>query len=353
MPSPWNGQFRAADKFLCHMRLFRDSLGTDPKGLPDASEDLQRFLKSSEVYFVNSIKQLLELDIENSNSITKPEDGTLPALIKEARNEDLDTPPIARTGHFAYGLLDLVQQHWAKPDAIDLAIYVAKTTSHTFLRRKALEVLYNIGRSDLEKIEARIKRDIGSETPIKGWIGVKRRGEEFDKFKGDFPPITVDYFPPITQSRLNTLVLSLEELLVCPPASSKEKDIVQLVPCGHCRQRFAWSTGPMYCDICHTAIQDISPRWPAGRISDIIIELKTECLSYRHDDKPTQQEKTSLVRTFSEPPQAPRPRIDPSRLFKRPNLARRGSQDLYDPERSLIQLTQASLNAGNSISRLF
>src|SRR5204863_2525999 len=127
---------------------------------PDTVEDLKRFLKSSEVYFVNSVKQLLELDIKNSNSITGPEDGTLPALVKDARNEDLDTPPIARTGHFAYGLLDLVQQHWAKPEAIDLALYVAKTTSHTFLRRKALEVLYAIGRSNLEKIEARIKGEI-------------------------------------------------------------------------------------------------------------------------------------------------------------------------------------------------
>ena len=320
-------------------------------------EELERFHGDSQQYFVGAVKQLIETDIKNANMIIGFEDGTLPALAKRAQEDVIDTPPVARTGHFTYGLLDLVQQHRPKlAEFINVAIYVAKTSNHSFLRRKALEVLYTMGGTHTSTIDILLqqtKQEMGSDLFLTGWNGVKKRVEERNAFRANFLSITVDYSPFMAQNKLNSLVLALEELLVCPIAPSKESNLIQLFPCGHCQFRFAWSAKPTYCDVCSTIVQNTGPHWPTGRIGDVLTEIKKECLSYQHNlerDTSPRSERTSLVRTTSEPAPVLKHRIDPSRLFKKPNLHRRGSHDSNDSERSLLRPSRDTLSLGKSIS---
>jgi hypothetical protein len=344
------------ENFLLEMRLFRESRQPEPQGLPYALEELERFRGDSLRYFVAAVKQLIVSDIENANMTIDFEDGTLPALAKRAQEEPLDTPPVARTGHFAYGLLDLVQQHRPKfTEFINVAMYVATTSNHFFLRRKALEVFYTMGGTQASAIDIfqQTKQEMDSDSFMTSWKGIKKRVDERNTFRANFQSITVDYTPYMGQSKLNSLVLTLEELLVCPIAPSKEANLVQLLPCGHCQFRFAWSAKPTYCDVCATIVQNTGPHWPAGRIGDVLTEIKRECLSYQHNlehDTSPQRERVSLVRTTSEPAPTIKHRIDPSRLFKKPNLHRRGSHDSNDSERSLLRPSRDTLSLGKSTS---
>jgi hypothetical protein len=128
------------------------------------------------------------------------EKGTFPALEAEAiqNDEAINTPPIARTGHFAFALLDLIQQS-IKPDWVDksikLAMYVTKTSAHTFLRRKALEMLLSIGKMDavgLVNIEKELSQSIEIKKLAEDWREVKRLGEWRTNFRTRLASIVVD-----------------------------------------------------------------------------------------------------------------------------------------------------------------
>lgn len=151
------------------------------------------------------ITQLLQNDVENSNVVTTMESGTFPALEAEAAQNEIaiNTPPIARSGHFSFALLDLIQQamvpttdsvQWVD-ESIKLGLYVAKTSAHSFLRRKALEVLFCAGQVEGVRLVG-IERELAQITEHRkladDWRDVKRQGERRDSFRSQLVSIVVD-----------------------------------------------------------------------------------------------------------------------------------------------------------------
>ena len=358
------------------MRLFRESRKRmEFKSLvKEAKDELNHFSQESEKYLLDVFKQLVEEDVKMSNTIAVDgfEKGTLPELANEAREDVIiENPPIARTGHFTYGLLDLIQHRTDRNDELmKVALFVAKTSHHPFLQRKALEVLATIGRTTgmtriemfLEQI-AREELGRNFKRAISTWREVRKQEEQMAKLRAHFLPVTVDFprsavvLQPVNEiaSKMNSLVESLEELFVCPTAPTKPKNMFQLLPCGHCQTRFSWSLEPGYCDVCTIQIEEVGPAWPTGRIHDVLQEIKSECKSledYARDfsyEKPI-QERISITRTNSE--SAVTHSADVARLFKRPIFPRRGSDDASGSERSLLRaslenpLVQGSSSSG-------
>ena len=213
-PSKWHQQYRDIEKFFLNMRLYCEcnELRSEAKGLvKEAVEGLEKFWTDSEQYLLNTFETCIKKDIEESNAIEdKPEEGTLADLAIEASYNDdvIEVPPIARTGHFTYALLDLIQQHRTLlqlpfSKLVDLLLDVAKTSNHSFLRSKALEVLLAIGR--LERIgipimENELQKRAGGSPQFRRatfqWRHVKKRGEEAAGFLAQLSPVTV-FLPPL------------------------------------------------------------------------------------------------------------------------------------------------------------
>jgi len=311
--SSWFDDFGAIGNFLLDLRLFLEcNVRESTKGLlKEAVEGLEMFWKDSETYFETMVTQLIRNDVEKSNTVTTMEIGTFPALEAEAAQNDeaIDTPPIARTGHFAFALLDLIQQSigltsgyviWVE-ESIKLGLYVAKTSAHSFLRRKALEVLLSIGQVEgtrLVDIEKELAQITEHRKLAEDWREVKRQGERRVSFQSQRASIVVDsktrqqvnsfwkfidlkFDGPIQRSasKLSTLIDQLEEMLVIPNLPSEEQDLFQVLPCGHCQTRMKWShsSGPVLCSVCSTTILGLGPPLPTGRIGDCLHEMKDEC----------------------------------------------------------------------------
>lgn len=68
-------------------------------------------------------------------------------------------------------------------------------------------------------------------------------------------------------------------MLVVQNSPSEERDLLQVLPCGHCQTRMKWShsSGPVLCLVCSTTILGLGPPLPAGRIGDCLHEMKDEC----------------------------------------------------------------------------
>jgi hypothetical protein len=196
------------EDFLLNIQLFREcNKRSDIKGrIHEAVEGMEKFSDDSESYFLDLIEQYIRADMEKSNAVEQ-EPGTLSALATEAfRNDDvIETPPIARTGHFAFALLDLVQQHLPSlctehhfPRLMEMVLDVAKSSQRSFLRSKALEGLLNIGRIDgigLVKVESHLQRTLKEETRSKKavaqWRELKKKEEESISFRAQLSTITV------------------------------------------------------------------------------------------------------------------------------------------------------------------
>jgi hypothetical protein len=189
----------------------------------EAVEGLEKFSGDSGKYLVDLLRRLVIGDVEKANSIAELEyePGTLPFLATEAyhSNQDvIETPPIARTGHFAYAILDLIQQllcpictHTEIDDLIKLSLSVARSSNHSFLRYKALELLFaiggieSVGMSKIEKsLDQTLKEDLvptNFRRAMSKRREVQKRGNDMANFRAQLLPITVDFPPPSQQVR--------------------------------------------------------------------------------------------------------------------------------------------------------
>lgn len=216
-PSQWHDQYRALEDHVLFIRLFRERNGeSEAKGLVrEAVEGLRTFSKETDNNFLAVVRGYLDQDIKTSNSIGETfERGTLPSLAGEAnrnQREVIETAPIARTGHFAYALLDLVQQNlrilcnatlgMEYKAVTDIVLYVATTSQQSFLRLKALEVLWKIGKLEhvgVTRVENYIERALKEELRsrklkqvVGKWPNVKQREQDMVNFKSQLEAITV------------------------------------------------------------------------------------------------------------------------------------------------------------------
>ena len=199
--------------YQMHLLQYRIVHATDAKGLvKGAAEDLSAFSTLANSKFLEAVKQLVEKDTKASNASTETYDeGTLPALADEATRNDrdtLETPPIARTGHFAFALMDLIQQHLHLFDVdmhfsqlVELVLDLVRNAQRSFLRIKALELLLHIGRLEgvgLAKVETYFVTAMRKETGsgnlkrVAGiWQIIKKRAQDMDAFREQLSTITV------------------------------------------------------------------------------------------------------------------------------------------------------------------
>lgn len=211
------------------MRLFQERHGEEERKalVRDAVEDLKAFSRATNNNFLAVLAGYVAVDIVNANSIGETfEGGTLPSLAGESnRNnrETIDTAPIARTGHFTYALLDLVQHNLrtlCHPSlgmdfkaVTDTVLTVAMNSTHSYLRLKALEVLLRIGKLEhvgIVRIENYIEQSLKEEIrsakfkQVRGrWPDVKQREEDMANFKAQLEAITVfsPHYPRVNHSR--------------------------------------------------------------------------------------------------------------------------------------------------------
>jgi len=213
-PSSWHTEFRAIENFLLYVRLFNDRhKRIDAKGLvKEAVKDLDTFSHEAEKYLLNVLEETIQRDIHGSNQVTeKLEAGTLPFLADQAyrKSDDvIETTPVARSGHFTYALLDLIQGNLRPAyttkqfDALmEISFYVAKTSKHSFLRRKAFEVLHLLGTSEpnaMAKVERALNQARADHVQIISfkkastkWPDIKRRAEEVKNFRAQLASVTL------------------------------------------------------------------------------------------------------------------------------------------------------------------
>jgi hypothetical protein len=216
-PTPWHVEFRTIERYLFNIRLLQESSKRlDIKGLVrEAVEGFEKFSEESERYFFTTIRQSILVDIERSNKgMDKLEPDTLPYLaeLAERSEEDvIETPPIARAGHFTYALLDILHQGlrrkmWSGASwfnkMINLSLDVVRVANHSFLRQKALEVLHAVGRVDeigLNKIERELEQasrangaTVNARKAYTKWRDVKRYEAQMDAFNEQLQPIILE-----------------------------------------------------------------------------------------------------------------------------------------------------------------
>jgi hypothetical protein len=136
--------------------------------------------------------------------------------------------PIARTGHFVYGILDLIQQHAKTIDLgklndkiVHLSEFVAKNSQYTFLRRKAFELLEEM--SNRSTVGGKMPKDIVQsflhdpkyppemrQKANNDWISMRERALDLEKFhaRSDTDPHEL---PNMDYARVS-LVLSIANL---------------------------------------------------------------------------------------------------------------------------------------------
>jgi hypothetical protein len=201
------------DDQLLYLRLLHErNGGAVPTGVQKAASDLKTFLEQSISSFLGALSQLIRADMEELKTANQS-----PLAVETNNSNSSDTASneylaLARPGHFAYALLDLIQQNIKLLYSetrfkvlVEIALQVAKGSPRSFLRCKAFELLISIGKVEgvgLQKVEREVEqtlkgdksRWVGSFKKIaEQWRGMKVRAGEKDKFRAQLSFITVDY----------------------------------------------------------------------------------------------------------------------------------------------------------------
>lgn len=163
----------------------------------------------------------------------------------------------------------------------------------------------------------------------------------------------------VSSNTVETLVKSLEELLVAPVTPSSE-GLYQLIPCGHCHSRLTWmehqELEKNYCPVCSKRVEGTGPLLPVGTIGDVLEELKEECRNmekvekYEFPTRPStlQERRLSITKSVDSSRSTFRERMSdlPSRIFKRSDsmasdvsISSRRSSMTNDSTRSLLRVT--------------
>lgn len=105
-------------------------------------DDVPNILETAEECVIDELSDTLMRELEPGFS-----NGKMRNILRTG-GDAIGAAPIARTDHFIYGILDLIQQHVQTIDSgklndkvVKLSIYVAQKSPYSFLRCKAFEVL--------------------------------------------------------------------------------------------------------------------------------------------------------------------------------------------------------------------
>lgn len=150
------------------------------------------FLETSEHCVFNQLTEILEEELQ---PLSTDRSG---AALRSGSNA-IGAAPLARQGHFVYGIMDLLQQHAApalggKLDKkiVELSLTLFEIARYSFLRCKAFEVLakfstkHGVGQMPIEmanqKISQRVYSDTQREKIQQQWIVVLTRTIEVAQF---------------------------------------------------------------------------------------------------------------------------------------------------------------------------
>jgi hypothetical protein len=193
--APWHAKYRTMDD-ICHsIRLFREhhaSLSSEEKIDHDT-------MLETEQCVAGQLTDMLKDELEELTTFSGDKIG---AAVRLGGNA-IGSTPIARRGHYVYGLLDLIQQHVSgmvtgKFDQaiIELLLKVVQVSKYSYLRCKAFEVLavfsskHGVGQMPIQHVAELLRcGDIWSkeEAPkvSEQWRTIRNKVIDVEHFTGD------------------------------------------------------------------------------------------------------------------------------------------------------------------------
>jgi len=180
-PLPWHFQYRTMDE-LCHSILTLQHV---------ENEDLPEMLNTIQECAVDELCGILQRELEagfNSGNIRQT---------ARAANDALGRPALARRGHFAYGILDLIEQFAKHLDngkihskVVEIASRIAQESPRSFMRCKAFEVLIAISQKTgathtvnlvNEMLERNVQQGLKEKATIQ-WTVMRRRALDLEDY---------------------------------------------------------------------------------------------------------------------------------------------------------------------------
>lgn len=197
-PTSWHTKYRNIDDLCLSIRTFRQYSicqspnVTGPPWINDTPE-ISDALETAEDCVVNELITTLETELEKGLS----KEVVRSAL--RATGDAAGTVPLARSNHFFYGVLDLIQQHVQGLNSgklnnkvVKLAIRVAEESPYSYLRCKAFELLAGmIPKTDIGQMPVSMVNELleNNKWPEKvrekfsnQWFVMRKRAVDMEKF---------------------------------------------------------------------------------------------------------------------------------------------------------------------------
>lgn len=196
-PSSWHIKYRAMDDLCLSIRTVRQYSTESNEGDVDKGmDDIPNILETAEECVIDEISDTLVRELQDMPCNEKVRN------IFRTTGDAIGAAPVGRTGHFVFGILDLIKQHVQTIDSgklndkvVKLSVFVAQNSQHSYLRCKAFEVLAEmsskpgVGQMPIQMIKellegstwANDKRD-----KISGqWTGMRKRVLDVEHYLTD------------------------------------------------------------------------------------------------------------------------------------------------------------------------
>lgn len=205
-PSSWYLKYRNMDDLCVQVRIFRQLSET----LPEEESEFPENLDSIEECVINQLADIITDEMRHGFQTDRL--GT----VLRAGAEAMRAAPLPRKDHFAFGILDLIQQHISSlhsgkinDKVVKLSISVAKQSPYSFLRCKAFELLAQlsaregVGNMPVQLVNSLLRRnDIWSREEltkvINQWKMMRKRAIDLEQFeeglKGHWPDCVVSAY---------------------------------------------------------------------------------------------------------------------------------------------------------------
>ena len=191
-------KYRTIDDLCLSIRTFRrcssyQSPTVSEKSWMNDIPEISDALETAEDCVVGELIATLEIELENGLA----KEAVRSAL--RATGDAVGTVPLARSNHFFYGVLDLIQQHVQTLNSrkmdnkiVKLSVSVAEKSPHSYLRCKAFEILASmipipdIGQMPVTMVTQLLENNKWSEKVTQKfsnqWFVMRKRAVDMEKF---------------------------------------------------------------------------------------------------------------------------------------------------------------------------
>ena len=224
------------------------------------TDDIPNILETAEECVIDEMSDTLVRELHNVLSKEKVRN------MFRTTGDAIGAALLPRTGHFIYGILDLIKQHVQTIDSgklndklVKLSVFVAQNSQYSYLRCKAFEVLAEMsskpgaGQMPIQMVKELLE---GSTWPndrrdkiSDQWTAMRKRALDAEQYLTDITyksgiPAAATQIPLMESSkttvssslaptnhfveRIMSLLDSLEESLVCPFGTEDEENLSRI-----------------------------------------------------------------------------------------------------------------------------